>query len=75
MKNIFAKSIFVDQSSVIMNNVNVFSSDVALSIENSNVEGTVVLLEGKFPMVVENSHVDLAVATLVGESRNIDFEL
>jgi len=72
MNNVFAQSITIIESTVTMENVRVSSDDIALYAENSIVEGTLVVLEGKQPLKVDGSRIDLAGSSLIGESNNIE---
>ena len=68
LQNVFAQSISIKSSRVELENVNVVAKQTALSVSDSNLEGTLIRLEGEVPLDAEESRIDLAGVSLVTES-------
>jgi len=74
LENIFSRSITIINSSVILDNVRVLSSGIALYAMDSKIEGTLLSLNGEKALKVERSQIDMAGSSLTGKIDIIEIK-
>ena len=72
LENVRAESINIVDSTVTLENVRVSSNGVALFVKESEIEGTLVILEGEKALKSDGSKIDLAGSSLTGRSDIVE---
>ncbi|HHM04888.1 MAG TPA: alpha/beta hydrolase [Gammaproteobacteria bacterium] len=68
LQDVFARSLTVSASRVILENVKIVARGTALSARQSVIEGTLVRLLGALPLQATESRIDLAGSSLVSDT-------